>query len=117
TYQPNLGWVADNFGSDQLDEVIDFDHWSPDGVVNWELFFHIPFLVATRLMQNQRYAEARRWFHYIFDPMVAVGTGPERFWKFKPFYEEQLNGPLDSLTSLLTEGSLSYEQQIQEWEA
>ena len=37
----------------------------------------------TRLMQNQRFAEARRWFHYIFDPTHTGGETPERFWKIK----------------------------------
>ena len=58
-----------------LDEQIDFDHDSPYGSYNWELFFHIPLLIATRLMQNQRFAEARRWFHYIFDPTCTDGEG------------------------------------------
>ncbi len=115
-YTPNRGWVADNFNSDQVGEQFDFDPWSPYGNYNLELFFHIPLLVATRLMQNQRYAEARRWFHYIFDPTSTDGVGTERFWKIKPFYQEQLDGPLESLQVLLTEGSSAYEQQVREWE-
>jgi len=115
-YQPNPTWVDDNFSSEQVGEQIDFDHWSPYGCYNWEQFFHIPLLIATRLMQNQRYADARRWFHYIFDPTATDGAGPERFWKIKPFFEEQLNGPLASLEALLTEGNVSYEQQVEEWE-
>ena len=84
-YEPNLDWVLDNFDSEQLADQIDFDHWSPWGGSNWETFFHAPLLIATRLMQNQRYADARRWFHYIFDPTtVSEETGPERFWKIKP---------------------------------
>ena len=35
---------------------------------NWELFFHIPLTIAVHLSKNQRFAEAQRWFHYIFDP-------------------------------------------------
>ena len=116
TYKPNLVWVDDNFDSEQLDEQIDFDHGSPYGSYNWELFFHAPLLIATRLMQNQRYAEARQWFHAIFDPTATDGTGPARFWKIKPFYEEQLNGPLETLEQLLAEGSVAYEQQVSEWE-
>src|SRR5688572_3988762 len=33
---------------------------------NWELLFHFPFAVAVHLSKNQRFAEAQRWFHYIF---------------------------------------------------
>src|SRR5712691_7579837 len=32
---------------------------------NWELFFHAPLLLATRLSQTQQFAEAQTWFHYI----------------------------------------------------
>ena len=35
---------------------------------NWELFFHIPLTIAVHLSKTQRFAEAQRWFHYIFDP-------------------------------------------------
>ena len=34
------------------------------------------------LSKNQRFAEAQRWFHYIFDPTDdSDGPTPERFWK------------------------------------
>ncbi|MCC5633836.1 Tc toxin subunit A [Nostoc sphaeroides CHAB 2801] len=33
-----------------------------------EIFFHIPFLVANTLNTNQRFAEAQKWYHYIFNP-------------------------------------------------
>lgn len=47
---------------------------------NWELFLHVPLLIATRLMENQRFADAQRWFHYIFDPTGAsAGTVPQRY--------------------------------------
>ncbi len=35
---------------------------------NWELFFHTPVLIAVHLSKNQRFEEAQRWFHYVFDP-------------------------------------------------
>lgn len=112
TYDPNTTWVNIPYPIHE----IDFDHDSPCGWSNWELFFHIPLLIATRLMQNQRYAEARQWFHHIFNPTATDGEGTERFWRIRPFYEEQVGGPLASLESLLTEGSLSYERQVEEWE-
>lgn len=53
---------------------------------NWELFFHMPLLIATRLSQNQRFEEALDWFHYIFDPTKGAdaGSSPERFWQVRP---------------------------------
>lgn len=35
----------------------------------WELFFHVPDLVGTRLSEEGRYDEARGWFEYIFNPL------------------------------------------------
>ncbi|MCI0564206.1 MAG: neuraminidase-like domain-containing protein, partial [Nitrososphaera sp.] len=74
----------------QLDEPYDvypyeqFD-FSLDGaysIYNWELFFHIPLLVADRLSKNQRFEEAQRWFHYIFDPTdVSIHPAPAKYWR------------------------------------
>ena len=89
----------------------------PTDRYNWELFFHIPLLIATRLMQNQRYDRMpRRWFHYIFDPTCTDGEGSERFWKIKPFHQEQLGGATQTLQELLQQGNPDLEQQVQEWE-
>ena len=71
-------------------EDVGFSSRNVNAVYNWEIFFHAPFLIATRLSDNQRFAEARQWFHYIFDPTAPPEsgvTGPKRFWKTKPFYE------------------------------
>ena len=57
-------------------------------VYNWELFFHIPLLIADQLSKNQRFEEAQRWFHFIFDPTGASGgEPPQRYWRTKPFHE------------------------------
>ena len=65
---------------------------------NWELFFMIPFAVASELSKQQRFREARDWFHYVFDPTnpdpsTEFGqtlTAGQQFWKFRPF--RALNG-------------------------
>ncbi|CAA6808377.1 MAG: Toxin, partial [uncultured Sulfurovum sp.] len=55
---------------------------------NWEIFFHIPLSIAIQLSKNQRFAEAQRWFHFIFDPSSNENLeGVERFWKFRHFRE------------------------------
>jgi hypothetical protein len=119
TYTPDPDWVLANFETDVLDEKIDFDPGSPYGLYNWELFFHIPLLIATRLMQNQKFDDALRWFHYVFNPTCTDGQGPKRFWKIKPFYEEQSNGPtetLQDLIELLEKQGQKMEQQVEAWE-
>jgi hypothetical protein len=76
---------------------LEFSNDSPTAIYNWELFFHIPLLIANKLMQDQKFDEALKWFHYVFNPSNRTGTsqgnGPERFWQFLPFRTESLTGP------------------------
>lgn len=71
-------------------EEVDLTFGGAYSVYNWELFFHVPFLIAERLHQEGRYAEARRWFHFIFDPTGGPDVaGPKRYWRFRRFYENE----------------------------
>jgi len=77
---------------------------------NWELFFHIPMMVARRLRVNQRFEAARRWLHFVFDP--TDGTG--QYWKTKPLAKtptESLQEWIDRLVG----GDKDVEAQIAEW--
>ena len=58
-------------------EDVDFTLNGSYASYNWELFFHAVLLVADSLSGNQRFDEARQWFHFIFDPMTT-GGGPSR---------------------------------------
>ena len=87
-------------------EAFDFGFAGPYASYNWELFFHIPFLVACQLGRNQRFEEAQRWFHRIFDPTETEGDAPRRFWKVKPLAElfdgdGDETGPIAELLLLL----------------
>jgi len=65
------------------DRVIDVSIGGPYANYNWEMLYHIPVLVAVHLSSNQRFAEAQKWFHLVFDP-TSTDTSeptPERFWK------------------------------------
>jgi hypothetical protein len=71
-------------------ENICFDVYGANSIYNWELFFHAPLYIATRLSKNGRFEEAMKWFHYIFDPTTdqMPGAGESetsRFWKVLPF--------------------------------
>ena len=71
-------------------DVIDVSDDGPYAIYNWELFFHAPLLIAVHLSKNQRFEEAQRWFHHVFDP-TSTDTSidpPQRFWKFLRFREE-----------------------------
>jgi hypothetical protein len=73
-------------------EDVDF---TPDGAYssyNWELFFHAPLLIANSLGKNQRFEEARDWYHFIFNPIGVESTAPggssmSKYWITKPFFE------------------------------
>ncbi|HLQ25409.1 MAG TPA: IPT/TIG domain-containing protein [Acidiferrobacterales bacterium] len=84
------------------EENVDFSFGGAYAIYNWELFFHIPLLIATRLSQNQRFEEAQKWFHYIFNPTTnSMDPVPQRFWNFLPFYEcsasDEINSSIEQL--------------------
>lgn len=83
---------------------IDVRPGGPYSVYNWELFFHIPLTIAVHLSKSQRFAEAQRWFHHIFDP-TANDTSvamPQRYWKFIAFRQGDAGGQVDELLALLS---------------
>jgi hypothetical protein len=70
-----------------FDKEIDVSTSGPYANYNWELLYHFPLAIAVHLSKNQRFAEAQRWFHYIFNPTDnSPGPTPERFWKVEPFH-------------------------------
>jgi hypothetical protein len=83
---------------------IDLCYGGPYANYNWELLFHVPLTIAVHLSKNQRFAEAQRWFHYIFDPTctdTSVPT-PQRFWKFLAFRQAGDVMQIDELLRLLS---------------
>jgi|GEM_PF-5332045 len=87
------------------DDLIDFDPSSPNAAYNWELFFHVPFFIAVRLMQNERFEEALGYLQMIFDP-TSPGPGTDRAWQFLPFRAKTAGSVVDMLTRL-EHGTLS----------
>lgn len=65
----------------------------PFAIYNWELFFHVPWLIADHLSKQQRFDEAQRWLHFIFDPTTDEQPNPDHphwhYWKFLPFRENE----------------------------
>ena len=83
-----------------------FSDIDANGFYNYELFFHLPLLIAMRLSKNQQFADAQKWFHTIFNPNSrSQGKGAQRFWQFKPFFDMYANTsghPFDSIYDMLT---------------
>ena len=82
-------------------EDVDLREGGPYANYNWELLFHVPLTIAVHLSKNQRFAEAQRWFHLIFDPTCNDTSvpAPQRFWKFLRFREQT---PVQRIEELLT---------------
>jgi len=122
TYEPNddaiyherrtVGAVT-TFGAYPTERVA-FDVGDAYAQYNWELFFHVPFLVACQLNQAQRFDEAQRWFHYIFNPTLAVDDATvdaeapsaaqgrsARYWRFAPFRRAEQGLRADEMASLM----------------
>lgn len=92
SYQPTL-WVDDYPGGKLYPrENVDFAPQGAYASYNWEVFFHAPLLIANALSQNQRFEEARDWYHYIFNPVGVESPTPggspmSKYWITKPFYQ------------------------------
>lgn len=100
------------------DDNISFKLSDGYGLYNWEIFFHIPFLIATELSKNQQFEEAMAWFHCVFNPMgidEADGTPPpsdvSRYWITRPFYEHTESDYLAQQIQNLLSGTLSEDTQ------
>ena len=107
-------------------ENFDFEIDGAHAPYNWELFFHIPLLLATRLSHQQRFEEARRWFHFVFDPTTNAAPPPDaklahlRFWRFLPFRQTEPARIQDLLRALADPAGdatlkASAAEQIRQW--
>lgn len=124
SYSPNASLVVNQGSYLYPTNELDFDYKGTYSIYNWELFFHIPMLIAQRLSDNQKFEEAQKWYHYIFNPTANTNEDGidskevSRFWRFKPFYD-QANKPIDTLSDILEDisnGNANAIAQITQWE-
>jgi len=96
---------------------VDFSYGAPYAIYNWELFFYAPLLIAGRLTQEQQFAEAQRWLHYIFDPTTSSGDpAPKRYWKFLPFYLNTDPQNIQDLLNLIDNQDPAMLRQLADWQ-
>lgn len=103
-------------------EEIDVSDDGPYAIYNWELFFHAPLTIAVHLTKNQRFDQAQKWFHFIFDPTCNDDTipSPQRFWKFLRFRHETKTEFIQEMLTQLAKGDdnelkTRMEKSIQAW--
>jgi hypothetical protein len=120
-YQPVLSrvrWDHDDNGQDR--QFLDFNRGSSYAVYNWELFLHIPLYVAELLSQNQKFEDALKWFHYIFDPTgPGQDPAPQRFWIPKPLYNltraDVLAQRINNLLLAVNQGDPNAIAEVESW--
>jgi hypothetical protein len=95
---------SDVVGVEYHPKDIDVEEGGPYANYNWELFFHIPLTVAVHLSKTQRFAEAERWFHFIFDPRATDESldPPQRYWKFLRFRRKEDTYQVAQLLEILS---------------
>lgn len=113
-YQPNQ-YVRSTSSTD----VVDFSLEGTYASYNWEIFFHIPLLIATNLSKNQRFEEAMQWFHYIFNPtnteQIAGASGAQQYWMTKPFFELERDDYQANHINTILNNIDSYTDEVREW--
>jgi hypothetical protein len=118
--QPNPHLVAGPFP----DAGFEFGQADALAIYNWEVFFHIPLLVADRLSKVQRFEEAQRWFHTIFDPTdVSPHPAPQKYWRVKPLFQlskywAEHGAAIETLEAMmrrLAQGAPDLETQVEAW--
>jgi hypothetical protein len=103
-----------------------FDQRSPYGLYNWELFLHVPVLIAEHLSRQQRFTEAQQWLRLVFDPTddearATPTLDPTRFWRFLPFRQEGRPDRIEDLLKWLANpdekhpGEQDFADQIELW--
>jgi peptidoglycan hydrolase-like protein with peptidoglycan-binding domain len=81
-------------------EDVDFSSAGAYSLYNWELFFHLPMLVANRLSKNQKFQEAMRWYHFVFNPTTNDSqVTAARYWQVIPLR----NTPNETLEELFNQ--------------
>ncbi len=90
SYQPEAIVVDPSNPDAYPREDVDFSADGAYASYNWELFYHAPLLIGQALSRDQRFAEARDYYHMIFNPAGVEGAMPgspvSKYWITKPFF-------------------------------
>lgn len=92
-------------------EDFDFSATGAYSQYNWELFFHVPALMGHQLKAHGQFAEAIRWWSFIFDPTNRDHSGLDRVWRIKPFTQAISQDNIAHLLALLGATGLNPDQQ------
>ena len=121
-------YVSNDVVDGSVEIGITFDLRFPSAVYNWEIFYHIPILVAEFLTRHQRFDDAERWLSYLFDPTACTGESDKlkNVWQFLPFRDagDNLEELFTAVAKLVASENLTqteesavcaFDAQIQNW--
>lgn len=110
-FTDELNWVLITSGIDvfldiktqQLLSLAQALHFhGPYGEYYREIFFHIPFLIASHLNANQKFKEAKYWFEKIFNPAgidkIEPAIKTDRNWRYIEFRNQHIQTMKEILT-------------------
>ncbi|MCF7697251.1 hypothetical protein KPG66_14695 [Mycetohabitans sp. B2] len=71
-------------------EVETMDFKGANGLYFWELFFHLPFMIAHRFHTEQSFADSDEWLNFVFNPAYRRQEGSDRpdYWNVRPIAPE-----------------------------
>ncbi|HNH50296.1 MAG TPA: hypothetical protein PKY30_24890, partial [Myxococcota bacterium] len=107
-------------------EDVDFSEGGAYSQYNWEIFFHLPFYIGSRLADAGQFDDAVDWLHCVFDPRTRVdaNAGSDaleklRWWKLKPFMAASSAPVTDWLAFSGADGDTAdrdvFERQVAAW--
>lgn len=97
-------------------DTVDFERYGAYAIYNWEIFFHAPLMIACKLSANQRFDEAMRWFHYIFDPTNTDSPDvPQRYWITRPFFEQNSDAYRQQRIEVLLKNIQQHRDELTAW--
>lgn len=86
--------------TDDYGQQLDFK--GSHGEYYWEMFFHVPFLIADHLNANQKFKEAKWWYERIFNPTADEQPNDvkktDHNWQFREFRNLDIQKLKDILT-------------------
>lgn len=88
-----LAWETQQLKEPPLDIELapPMDFHGANGLYFWELFFHLPLMVAQRLNLERQFDGSDQWLGFIFDPSrKSDATGRPDYWNVRPLEEDSV---------------------------
>jgi hypothetical protein len=88
-----LSWDTQKLQEPDISDgrAIDMDFHGANGLYFWELFLHLPLMIAQRLNLERQYDQSDHWLGFIFAPTRKKdSSGRPDYWNVRPLEEDSL---------------------------